>query len=143
MVVGLRSSAGRWHWRLALVGVVLIALALAGCGNQPDPTGAAPRPASAQVGGVRESSLERALRRHANADVSSVSCRPPTGADAARAPFGHTQLPVLSCLVGSHDRHAWYDVEVLRDGCFLAERAVGGGDLRGCGIRALEPRRET
>ena len=128
-----------------MAGAIVIGLTAGGCASatvRHVPPAPGPRPASARVRGVREESVERAVRRHADVGVSSASCRAPTR--GAHTPFGHTRLPVMHCLVRTHDGEAWYEVEVLRNGCFLAEADDGArGEIRGCGVNELHVRHET
>jgi hypothetical protein len=130
--------------RGAMAGAIVVGLTAGGCANgsvrhAPPPPG--PRPVTARVRGVREEAVERAVRRHGDVGVSSASCRAP--ARGARTPFGHTRLPVMRCLVDTQEGLAWYEVEVLRNGCFLAERDGGGGEIRGCGVNELHAQHET
>jgi hypothetical protein len=132
--------------RGAMAGAIVLGLTAGGCASSTvrhSPPAPGPRPVTARIRGVRDEAVERAVRRNGDVGVSSASCRAPSRADAARSPFGPTRRPVMHCLVGTGDGLAWYEVEVLRDGCFLAERDTGGSEIRGCGVDELRIRHET
>jgi hypothetical protein len=130
--------------RGAMAGAIVVGLTAGGCATatvRHAPPVPGPRPVTARVRGVREEAVERAVRRHGDVGVSSASCRAP--ARGARTPFGNTRRPVMRCLVGTDQGRAWYEVEVLRNGCFLAERDEGGAAIRGCGVNELHAIHET
>jgi hypothetical protein len=130
--------------RGAMAGAIVVGLTAGGCASatvRHAPPAPGPRPVTARVRGAREEAVERAVRRHGDVGVSSASCRAP--ARGARTPFGNTRRPVMRCLVGTDQGRAWYEVEVLRNGCFLAERDEGGGAIRGCGVNELHAIHET
>jgi hypothetical protein len=130
--------------RGAMAGAIVVGLTAGGCATatvRHAPPVPGPRPVTARVRGVREEAVERAVRRHGDVGVSSASCRAP--ARGARTPFGNTRRPVMRCLVGTDQGRAWYEVEVLRNGCFLAERDDGGRALHGCGVSELHVVHET
>jgi hypothetical protein len=80
--------------------------------------------------------LEYALTHTASSPrPTSASCRAATRAERAAAPFGHTRLPLFTCLIVVTAERAWYAVEVLRSGCFVAERHRPGRAIYGCGAR--------
>jgi hypothetical protein len=129
-----------------MAGAIVVGLTAGGCASatvRHAPPAPGPRPVTARVRGAREEAVERAVRRHADVGVSSASCRAP--GRGAHTPFGHTRRPVMHCLVGTHEGEARYEVEVLRNGCFLAEPddGGGGGEIGGCGVDELQVRHET
>jgi hypothetical protein len=86
------------------------------------------------VGGVSVHSVERALVAHGGPPrPTSASCRGATAAERAAAPFGHTRRPFFSCLVTVTGERARYDVQVLGNGCYIAERRRPGRAVYGCG----------
>lgn len=66
---------------------------------------------------------------------TSASCRPATAAERSAAPFGRTSLPVFLCVLAVDGRRARYDVQVLTNGCYVAERTTPGQAIYGCGVR--------
>jgi hypothetical protein len=130
--------------RGAMAGAIVMGLTAGGCAGttvRHAPPAPGPRPVTARVRGVREEAVERAVRRNADVGVSSASCRAPSR--GARLPFADARRPVMHCLVGTEEGLDWYEVEVLRNGCFLAERDDGGRALHGCGVGELHIVHET
>lgn len=64
---------------------------------------------------------------------TSASCRPATAAQRTTAPFGSTTLPVFVCLVDTEGHQSTFDVQVLKNGCYVAERTPAGQAIYGCG----------
>jgi hypothetical protein len=88
----------------------------------------------AVIGGVSVRSVERALVAHGGPPAPSAAvCRGASAAERQAAPFGATQRPVLSCLLTVGGESALYDVQVLANGCVVAERGRPGRAVYGCG----------
>jgi hypothetical protein len=51
----------------------------------------------------------------------------------AASPFGATNRPMFSCLITVSGEQAAYNVEVLANGCYVAERRRPGRAIYGCG----------
>jgi hypothetical protein len=122
--------------RLRVSAAVLAAscLVVAGCGSSsgaPSTTSTSPRTAPGRAA-IR--SVERALvSRGGPPRPASASCRGASGAERRAAPFGHTRRPLFSCLLSVAGERARYDVQVLANGCFVAERHRPGRLVSGCG----------
>lgn len=43
-------------------------------------------------------------------------------------------LPVFVCLVGVEGQREAFDVQVLNNGCYVAERVRPGAAIYGCGV---------
>lgn len=67
---------------------------------------------------------------------ASASCRPATAAERSTAPFGSTTLPVFVCLIANEGHSDTFDVQVLKNGCYVAERIRPGQAIYGCGARS-------
>jgi hypothetical protein len=88
--------------------------------------------------GVSSRRLQLALRANSGAPRSArAACQPATAAQRAAAPFGHTTLPVFVCLLTSRGHRDAFAVQVLTDGCFVAERTTPGQAVYGCGAGAV------
>jgi hypothetical protein len=87
-------------------------------------------------------SIERALLVYEGPPPkpTTSACRPASPAERAAGPFGRTQLPLFTCALTVAGRGAAYLVQVLGNGCFIAERVVPGYALTGC-ERSLRNRR--
>ncbi len=112
-------------------------LAVAGCGSSPvSPSSSSSSSSSSRTAGaVSARSVERALLAHGGPPApSAVSCRAATAAERAAAPFGQTRLPVFTCALTVGGVRATYLVEVLANGCFVAERRPAGRAIYGCGV---------
>jgi hypothetical protein len=93
-------------------------------------------PAPSRVGGVSAGGLEHALlTRGGPPPPSAASCRGATAAERNAAPFGATRRPLFSCALTVLGEPARYDVQILRNGCYVAERARPGQAVYGCGVR--------
>jgi hypothetical protein len=122
-----------------------IGAALSACGSPSQSVSSAtPRPLASQtsapapsrVGGVSASGLEHALlTRGGPPPPSAASCRGATAAERDAAPFGATRRPLFSCALTVLGEPARYDVQILRNGCYVAERARPGQAVYGCGVR--------
>jgi hypothetical protein len=78
--------------------------------------------------------LERALRLAREAPlVSAASCRLETTAQRARSPFGVRGGTVYACALTRAGTAAAYNVQLLPNGCFVAERRAPGVVIYGCG----------
>jgi hypothetical protein len=53
--------------------------------------------------------------------------------ERSAAPFGSTMLPLFTCELTVTGQRAGYVVQVLRNGCFVAERRLPGRAVYGCG----------
>jgi hypothetical protein len=85
---------------------------------------------------VSVSSVEHALLAHGGPPrPTTASCRPSTSAERVSAPFGPTHLPLLTCALTWMGERASFVVQVLPDGCFVAERRRRGRAVYGCGVR--------
>jgi hypothetical protein len=51
------------------------------------------------------------------------------------APLGDTRRLVFACMIAPGGEAARFDVRVLADGCFAAERRRPGRAVYGCGVR--------
>jgi hypothetical protein len=133
------------------VAVATVAAALSGCGSHSRPsTPAAPAstpkpagsPVPSAVGGVSIRGLERALLTRGGSPPPTVAeCRGATTAERHAAPFGPTRRPLFSCLLTVTGEQARYDVQVLLNGCYVAERDPAGQAVYGCGAdRVAVPR---
>jgi hypothetical protein len=122
-----------------------IGAALSGCGSPSQSVSSAtprplapqtPAPAPSRVGGVSAGGLEHALlTRGGPPPPSAASCRGATAAERNAAPFGATRRPLFSCALTVRGEPARYDVQILRNGCYVAERARPGQAVYGCGVR--------
>jgi len=83
-------------------------------------------------GAMTTHGLERALI--ANGAVAPT-CRPATAAERAAGPFGRRGR-LFSCRMTIDGERARYDVQVVGERCFVAERHHRGRALYGCRPRA-------
>lgn len=91
-------------------------------------------PAAAVVGGVSVRSVERALLAHRGPSIpTTATCRPSSSSERVTAPFGHTRRPLFTCELTATGEHASYVVQVLGNGCYIAERPRPGRAVDGCG----------
>lgn len=80
-------------------------------------------------------SLERANLRQTNPPrLTAVSCRSPTASERASSPIGGTASALFSCRITVEGESARFDVQVLPNGCFVAERQPAGQAVYGCGV---------
>jgi hypothetical protein len=148
-----RSEAARVTLSLAVRGPrsIIAGLAaaaaltvVAGCGSSsapavsPQAKAPAKRAAAAVrptvVGGVSVRSVERALLARGGPPApTTAACRASSSAERAAAPFGHTRRPLFTCELTLTGERARYVVQVLRNGCFVAERRQPGRAVYGCG----------
>ena len=63
----------------------------------------------------------------------TVNCQASSSAERRVAPFGRTRLPLFTCELTLTGERASYVVQVLHDGCFVAERRRPGRAVYGCG----------
>lgn len=61
-----------------------------------------------------------------------ASCRSATGTERRLAPFGPTRTPEFSCLIAVNGERAPYAVQLLPNGCYVAERKRPGQAVYGC-----------
>jgi hypothetical protein len=66
---------------------------------------------------------------------TTAACRASSAAERAAAPFGHTSTPLFTCELTVTGERASYVVQVLPNGCFVAERRRPGRAIYGCGAR--------
>jgi hypothetical protein len=135
----------RMSLSLAWVCAVVMLFAVPGCGGSspaPDQSSSpamTPRPSdesavSRYVGGVSVRSVERALLAHGGPPTPTLAaCRASSAAERASAPFGPTRRPLFTCQITLLGERASYAVQVLHNGCFVAERRRRGQAVYGCG----------
>lgn len=114
-----------------------------GCGSSSAPAdSSSPAKAPADVaaagptvvGGVSVRSVERALLAHGGPPApTTAACHASSSAERARGPFGHTRRPLFTCELTVSGERTSYVVQVLRNGCFIAERHRRGRAVYGCG----------
>jgi hypothetical protein len=73
------------------------------------------------------------LQKRGQPHPTAATCRAQTAAEAASKPFGHSTVPVYTCQLTIFGVTARYDVQVLRSGCYVAERHRPGRAVYGCG----------
>jgi hypothetical protein len=127
--------------------VAAVALAVAGCGSsssgrsssrgavvQHTAGASAPARSLSSTGASPARRLERALLTNGGSPPpTSAACRSATTAERDAAPFGRTRRPVFSCLITVNGERARYAVQVLGNGCYVAERHRPGRAVYGCG----------
>jgi hypothetical protein len=92
--------------------------------------------ASSAAGGVSAQSVERALRVHGGPPApTAAQCHASSATERSAAPFGHTSLPIFTCELTVSGHSGRYAVQVLPNGCFVAERLGGGQSVQGCGVK--------
>ena len=120
-----------------------LVLVLAACGGSSSSstststtsTSTAQTTATASTGGVSAQSVEQAVRAQGGPPApTTVHCHASSAAERAAAPFGHTALPLFTCELTVRGKRGRYAVQVLRNGCFVAERLGGGQSVQGCGV---------
>jgi hypothetical protein len=80
--------------------------------------------------------LNRAfLTRSQTPRPTRVFCRDATTAEIANGPFGHSSSPQFSCRLTIAGSKARYDVQLLHNGCYVAERRQPGKAIYGCEAR--------
>jgi hypothetical protein len=75
------------------------------------------------------------LAKRGSPRPTAASCRLPTATERAAAPFGNSKVPVFSCDLTISGIKAAFDVQVLTNGCYVAERRRPGLAVYGCGVR--------
>jgi hypothetical protein len=79
-------------------------------------------------------SIERALLAHGGPPrPTTANCRASSSAERTSEPFGRTRLPLFKCDLTVTGERASYVVQVLENGCFVAERRRLGRAVYGCG----------
>ncbi|MEA2219594.1 MAG: hypothetical protein QOJ35_2220 [Solirubrobacteraceae bacterium] len=123
--------------------------ALAGCGGSPrnGPArstavaattskavpAATPRTIDAHRRRFTSTQLRTALLTNPNDEATSAACAVATAEDRARRTFGRTRARLFVCAIGlARHRAEAFDVQVLRNGCFVAERIRRGQADYGC-----------
>ena len=92
--------------------------------------------ASTAGSGVSAQSIARALQVHGSPPApTAAQCHVSSAAERAAAPFGHTSLPLFTCELTVSGQRGRYAVQVLQNGCFVAERLGGGQSVQGCGVK--------
>lgn len=81
--------------------------------------------------------LEIALRANPGGEAKSAACRTATAEDRARRTFGDTRAQLFVCTIRllrarARARAEAFDVQVLHNGCFIAERIRRGQADYGC-----------
>lgn len=129
-----RLAAGGLGAILLLVGVV--AAATDGFGSFHSALLSPERaPTQATPGDVSVRSLSDALLAQAGPPrPTAVSCHVASGAQRARSPFGPSALPLFTCGLTVSGLRSNYLVQVLHNGCFVAERIPVGRAVYGCGV---------
>jgi hypothetical protein len=80
------------------------------------------------------SSVTRALLAHGGPPApTTADCRASSSAERRTARFGRTRRPLFTCELTVTGERASYVVQVLRNGCFVAERRRRGRAVYGCG----------
>lgn len=103
-------------------------------GYANEPRARAMMTAQAVVRGISVTTVERALLAHGGPpSPTTASCRVASPAERASAPFGRTRRPLFTCELTVTGEHASYVVQVLDNGCFVAERHRPGRAVYGCG----------
>jgi hypothetical protein len=83
---------------------------------------------------ARGQSLTRALlKSRSQPPVTGAACVPESRAQRAKSPFGPNGPPVFSCQLRAGGTRIAYDVQLLANGCFVAERRKPGKAIYGCG----------
>ena len=62
-------------------------------------------------------------------------CRTATAAERLKAPFGNSKAPEFSCLIAVNGDNSPYYVQLLGNGCYVAERERPGQSIYGCGAK--------
>ena len=133
-----------------VVGVLLCAVIAGACGSS-SPSSSSTAPSTSAAGGMPSTSasstassssaaaagsarrLETALlATNGPPRPTSASCRPASAAERAAAPFGQTTPPVFVCLLAVEGQRATFDVQLLNNGCYVAERTPPGQAIYGC-----------
>lgn len=84
--------------------------------------------------------MERAILRQIQGPrPTGASCRSPSTAERSSSPFGATGVALFSCRITVRGLPAQYYVQVLANGCFVAERRGVGQAVYGCGISRVSP----
>lgn len=66
--------------------------------------------------------------------LTEARCRLETRAERAGSPFGPVGGSVYACTLARGGPPVAYDVQVLANGCFVAERRKPGAVIYGCGV---------
>jgi hypothetical protein len=128
----------------------VLAVALAACGSTSHPqSSSTPSTTASQTSStvttttqskppatpVLARKLEHALLAAAGPPrPTAATCLPATAADRRASPFGASASPVFSCDITVAGTKAGYYVQVLKNGCFVAERRRVGRAIYGCGV---------
>jgi hypothetical protein len=87
------------------------------------------------INGIRTASVEYAILQHSPLPrPTAASCRAPTAAEQTKSPVGGTGSTLFSCSITVEPAPAQFYVEVLPNGCFVAERQRPGRAIYGCGV---------
>ncbi len=113
--------------------VAVLAFALAACGSTSHPhsasTATQSKPPATSPAAHK---LEHGLLGAGPPRPTSATCLPATAADRRASPFGAGKSPVFSCAITVAGTKAGYYVQVLKTGCFVAERRRPGRAIYGC-----------
>jgi hypothetical protein len=115
-----------------LASVAVLGLVLAACGSKSHPQQRS-KPSKPPASSASARRLEHALLAAGPPRPKSASCRPATAADRRASPVGASPSPVFSCVIDVAGTKAPYYVQVLKTGCFVAERRRVGRAIYGCG----------
>jgi hypothetical protein len=110
------------------LGVLTLVLAASGCGSTS-------AKGLSHAGRISVRSVEVALVHQEPPQPTQVDCRVATVKERSTSPFGKTQLPLFTCKLTLGNKRASYVVQVLHNGCFVAERHVKGQAVYGCGVK--------
>ncbi|MEY2513254.1 MAG: hypothetical protein QOJ89_612 [bacterium] len=116
----------------AMAALLSVAIVVAGCGGDPRRPATAAKPHAAARPPVTAERLAQAIRTNPNMPAEA-SCHRATAADrrAART-FANTRRLFVCRITLPSQRPAMFDVQVLGNGCFVAERRRRGQADYGC-----------
>ncbi len=87
------------------------------------------------INGIRAASVEYAILQNSPPPrPTAASCRAPTAAEQSKSPVGGTGSTLFSCSITVVPARVQFYVEVLPNGCFVAERQRPGRAIYGCGV---------
>lgn len=97
-----------------------------GSASTPTTSSAAALPANHVAHGL--------LHARVKPPLTGARCRLETPAERAGSPFGPVGGSVYACTLARGGPPVAYDVQVLANGCFVAERRKPGAVIYGCGV---------
>jgi hypothetical protein len=121
--------------RLLLISALLLGAAVlpTGCGSSSttkSSTRSDVAPASRADPGVRVTSALMSSRTKPR--ISAASCSTASAREAAHGPFGRTKDPVFGCTITRDGAVGRYVVQLLPNGCVVAESVSGHHAIYGC-----------